>query len=1184
AAGYVSREVRGLPDDLDISTDPRKGWLYGSQGNTVNNFTASSDANCTDWASLDNAVKNDPEPDIFYVSASGLSASFIFDQNKNIRFLQQQNLKISYVRDATQKISSFTITNDNGVKYVFSTPESVTRQAVRYKQNNVTHFRREFGYYGTAVTFVGTWHITSINGVNNETLSFSYSDGDGEGVSYRYFSKVNSMFSGIDTLYTLADKSRAKILNSITSVYESATFSWINGMIAKIVVQDLDATNPKEYDFIYSEVRNPNESSTWGSSEYNKEIRSYLKEVVQVRSCRPLPSFRFEYHGVDLLNKTTTLPFRKHYPKDLFGYFNNATISNTNQALIPLVYRNTAGTTGERFRITARTGWTAMHQIVNRNVNGLTAYYGSLKKIHYPTGGFAEITYQAADYYDPFTNATVAGGGIRVSSVKIGTGDASKDMIRNYEYKQTSNLSSGRWTSMPQFAFEDGTNTILTPDNLAGDAELLYERVSVIIPGRGKTVYTYNLPAMYNTTAYNGTDWKATKSKVARYQEPVSPFYCEPQGTVVYDFYTYPYPPNTNYDFERGLLKQVEVINQANQTVSLTKYNYQRSGTLSRVKGIRHEQINSLNYVHGQYEMITGITNVLSSDTTILYDTVSTTKKLKTYSSYTYNTRGYPRESTTVNSDGVSHTSGNLYVADYTVTSGSGLQAKMLKKMTGLNLLTSPVEQYSKVNSNVIKSLLFLYDSMATNFCYVKEKLGYSGTGAFTLSSVSGSPQVFNYENTKYRNLETYEQYSSSGLPITVSDKNKNITSILYGRALIPAVIISNARVNESVFADFEFASSSMIGSPLNFINTDAWSGRASYNWNGAALTKTGITKGSGRYYRFSCWVKATTASNITINILATNGTSVSGQVVYPSSSSGQWKLLETTLDLNTLPSTFSFQMSTTATSVFLDDVSFYPQHADFVRTTVEPMVGTSSTSNSLNQYSFTDYDDLGRVLYERNTDKHILTSYDHKYKSETPQTPVSTYKCTSGCDLKAGQAVTFTAQNNCLSPVNYDWKVDGSSVGTNSTTLTYTFPSNKNYKVELTATSVNLNRASTTAAVWKIHPAAINMSLLVDNPGNVMQCTDTGERTFTARVNTGCIEEPVFQWQYKLTGGQWISDSDLDPDSNPSTYTFSFTRLGLQFQAFSVRCILTGWCTDYAVYQESPVTAIGFTAQSNCQ
>ncbi|MBK7653103.1 MAG: hypothetical protein IPJ20_23520 [Flammeovirgaceae bacterium] len=130
-------------------------------------------------------------------------SAFIFDQNRNIQLLTQQNVKIIPTIDTSNGIISFLITNDQGIKYSFSSAYLTTREATKYKPLSnpvVTHFKKDYDYYSTKVTFCKNWNLTEIRGVNNETISFGY-EADGYRYSTQsYVTKVNAAMTGIDTL------------------------------------------------------------------------------------------------------------------------------------------------------------------------------------------------------------------------------------------------------------------------------------------------------------------------------------------------------------------------------------------------------------------------------------------------------------------------------------------------------------------------------------------------------------------------------------------------------------------------------------------------------------------------------------------------------------------------------------------------------------------------------------------------------------------------------------------------------------------------------------------------------------------------------------------------------------------------------------------------------------------------
>ncbi|MBK7653101.1 MAG: hypothetical protein IPJ20_23510 [Flammeovirgaceae bacterium] len=125
---------------------------------------------------------------------------------------------------------------------------------------------------------------------------------------------------------------------------------------------------------------------------------------------------------------------------------------------------------------------------------------------------------------------------------------------------------------------------------------------------------------MYNVTSFNGTDWSATKTKLSKSSDPIS------VGNLTSDYYTYPFAPNTNYDFERGLVSQVEEFTQTGQRVSMVTNNYTRFGSALRVKAIRYDKLNATINTYGQYEMITNVRNVLLNSTTSTYDSADQTK------------------------------------------------------------------------------------------------------------------------------------------------------------------------------------------------------------------------------------------------------------------------------------------------------------------------------------------------------------------------------------------------------------------------------------------------------------------------------------------------------------------------------------------------------------------------------
>jgi len=105
-SGYVSREVRGLPDEFNYAGDNRKGWLYTGQAQSIQTLalTAGNDlSQCynSDWAIIDAQLNNslgyvfDTEPDIFYFQAPGISGKFVFGTDGLPKLIPYQDLQIT---------------------------------------------------------------------------------------------------------------------------------------------------------------------------------------------------------------------------------------------------------------------------------------------------------------------------------------------------------------------------------------------------------------------------------------------------------------------------------------------------------------------------------------------------------------------------------------------------------------------------------------------------------------------------------------------------------------------------------------------------------------------------------------------------------------------------------------------------------------------------------------------------------------------------------------------------------------------------------------------------------------------------------------------------------------------------------------------------------------------------------
>lgn len=187
----------------------------------------------------DQFVKNvrlgllDCKQDIFYFNFGNQSGKFSFSFNGEIITSGRPMLKIDYVKGIAQ-IDSFTITDDNGVKYIFSTPEK-------------TFFRKG----EMERSYISSWYLTKVIGVDGNEINYEYSS---PGTNYRFIESPleksvyvkyndNSVVDGITTdgrsrsqvIYLSKIKAKQGEIRFATSVREDATYvpNYLNNLTAK---------------------------------------------------------------------------------------------------------------------------------------------------------------------------------------------------------------------------------------------------------------------------------------------------------------------------------------------------------------------------------------------------------------------------------------------------------------------------------------------------------------------------------------------------------------------------------------------------------------------------------------------------------------------------------------------------------------------------------------------------------------------------------------------------------------------------------------------------------------------------------------------------------------------------------------------------------------------------------------
>ncbi len=1138
--GAVSRVVRGYPDDYNVANDNRKGWLYNGNGQNIQTFTSTSDDNlsiCTDEAT-DRAFlqtllyDKDTEPDVFYISAPGLSGQFVLGPDGTPRLVGQQDLAISYTSDSGG-ILSFTIKTNRGIIYTFTLASVATRKAEKYKSwIEPNYFMREYYSYSKELTYRPSWLLSQIeSGTTGVKATFFYQMSD-ETISVDYRTRIlSNSTTQADSLYYISDRRQDSNLTSVklmtaTNVStKQIDITWSDDLISKIVTSETVSGSKQEFALEYFTAESALDYT------FPKLERPFLSEIKQINSCVPIPSFTFSYYFV--LSGSNQVPGKTNYMQDHFGFFNGVS-ANKN---IPKIYYYQNETGARRFRVTPIPGMAAT-QILdgsNRNVDVNNVLFGAVESINYPTGGKTYYTYEANRYFDSSTNEELLGPGVRVKTIVSSGGEVlyakgsapitvgKQIYSRSYDYLQSgSSITSGKLLYTPVFSFATGSQLfgyeiIRTINTLAEEDGMMYSRVQEKIEGRGSNVYEFAVPGTYPQTT-DGS-WTATKNKIARNTCSASNYN---NG-----YYTFPYAPNTEFSFARGFLSKQSVYSETGGTlVSETVYTYSPQGTATTIKGLRYEPLGD-DIAFGNYSIITGQAYLLTSEVTKQYSEETPAEFSQTTTAYQYNSKNMTTLITKTNDDNSVVKQKVKYAYDYSITNpaSSDLSADAIKKLNAQNRHGEVIEtigSYTPIagTETVISADLLLFKDLNGKVLpYQTKKFPQGAT--FTESVVSaGTPQTFDYDQD-YLTGATFEEYDDYGRLVNQIDNNKNRTSTHYAfNQGISVATFFNAKAQESIFEDFEFTTGRGMTTTGGSLVT-GWTGERAFQLPSSGKITSYAANVSGTSYRVSCWTKASQATNLIFT--AKNGATTLGTLTlyYTAGYVNNWNQLEGILTLSSQPSTFTVEVTSNNT-ITIDEIVVVNKNASVSSQTVKPLIGTTSQTDDRGRSVKFSYDPYGRKQYTWDA-KRNLVGVNEYLTQKQPFPVINTGFTYSTSVIKSGQSITFGANAICV-PVTYQWKVDGILQASTSSTLVKSFIYGL-HNIEMVTTHPTYGSKSfVTSVCVDVPDAAFNVSVSPTN--TVHYCSVNGDRVkvFTMNQTAGCAaSQTAYSWYVTDINGYWV-------------------------------------------------------------
>jgi hypothetical protein len=1087
--GSITREVRGLPDDYTGTTaaDTRRGWLYNKGATGVNVDVAtlpntsdlSAGPSCLDESAdflkiAEFAYVFDTEPDLFSFSAGGISGQFVFDNSATpqIRLIPFQDIKIdvTFTSPTDKRISYFTITNNVGVKYVFSTISTVSLQTSKITTKpTVEYLKYRFQAFNidqflSPVLYTDEWHLGSVNSPTGDVLSYSYYERPVESqptsigrdticVSVRQKDvsgfKREKVFLEERKVYKAKLKQVSSLSGEIVNINHGYNyyhgndpfnegnhdneFPFPTNLISSVTVSDFrratsEVKQFREFAFGYS-------GSTTNSA-LGPEIRFFLVGVKEKNGATAMPPYKFDY------SFPLALPGSDSKDIDYWGYYCG---QRGNTSLIPKIYVYPQLSASQRYRIHQIPSYAGQVYGIDgsdRTANPNAIEVGTLNGITYPWGGRTNIVYESNQFYDPVAATSYYGGGLRIKSFTYLDGlNPNAKIEKQFTYLDASGNSSGRAVTMPAFAMPaweyrdtESTNeysyslltatnsaqevweylTVRTEANLNEQGSLAegigYKMVKVARPGSGYVTHEFEMPATYADAPIG--DWSATQDKFARSS------LCPPMEINTAGGSIFPYAPDPNYSYERGLVSwkkeySEQKVNGQNVLVRTTQTTYQylyKSGaTPYKVWGFKFDKYpNSDNdiFFFGRYYLLTDVDKVLSSETVTTYDAASASKNVVETTNYYFTSANHKllTKIASTLSDGTIYANYLKYPLDYgTIPAGTDTTSQMIAILQTSFRNGNPIEQYKTIKrvggtEAVISGSAMWFNDFGLN--KVLPKYQFTWTAASPLLLTSFTPSYIHPTTKKftlqsgYEKVQTYLEYDAFAKPKTSLGLDRIPRSVTWGYyTSVPILTLVNTSIDKVAYSDFDNIGPYNFDLALNLLSDSPsivyGTGRtgATAVFTEVKLTKS-ITKGSDKYIFSGWWGKAVTEMTIRVIVKSNNNTVYSDQTfsIKPVPNGSMWDYFEKEIPVTVPATTFkveiTFAQGTTPTgtgSGLLDDLAFYPSnsklstiHYNFPNGPAASTVGDKTT--------FTVYDELGRINYIMDRDKNIIERKTYQF------------------------------------------------------------------------------------------------------------------------------------------------------------------------------------------------------------
>lgn len=377
-------------------------------------------------------------------------------------------------RERNQKhsvITGFTITDTDGVKYVFNEHNFYEKEYLKeyyHGRKEQIYNNKRWMQYSLEDVIINEWYLSKIIFPNKDELAYKYEEDyvsypfvvprkhDGE---YRNKTYNNSplLFNG--SINVLHNRIYKKVIKEILLPRQGKikfSFSSDKDTSLPIVLDNVTLNDVHNHEI--KKLTLKKEQVNYDDPLFNhSQKRVFLKEIVDSEKKQ---SYKFSYKNKEDIGNSCNI-----YEQDIYGYYLGDK-PNSLKPAYPRFYILPDDYTGNKMLYDAPVNFEKEDKYYtfageDRSVNASKVLNGVMDRVEFPTGGKLEIKYEPNTYKNRFSsNKQALGPGVRVLSLQYYDDlvSATPSLTKKYDYNKFDDQeeSSGIRLFRPSFAYVKG--------------------------------------------------------------------------------------------------------------------------------------------------------------------------------------------------------------------------------------------------------------------------------------------------------------------------------------------------------------------------------------------------------------------------------------------------------------------------------------------------------------------------------------------------------------------------------------------------------------------------------------------------------------------------------------------------------------------------------------------------------